>query len=43
MTAWTGVTPDQVAAAMGQYVLSPGEQVQKRRDRYVVEQLEDNY
>jgi hypothetical protein len=32
MTQWTGVTPEQVVAAMRQYVLRPTDQVQERRD-----------
>jgi hypothetical protein len=32
MTEWTGVTPEQVVAAMRQYVLRPTDQVDNQRD-----------
>jgi hypothetical protein len=32
MSNWSGVTPDQLVAAMHQYVLRPDEAVKKRRD-----------
>jgi hypothetical protein len=32
MSNWNGVTPDQVVAAMQQFVLEPGERLEKRRD-----------